>query len=337
MPTTSAITVPDVKPQSLQAFAARSRKQSSRNKRYASCRGSSVFPPPTSLLPLACPLVSRTRRPSRSRISPRWKKASRCFASLGFRHMRVRHHDSSRPSRVLAGGAPPRSHRNHEARPHDSVPSTRLQIRDDRPRRLPNRKSQRSPVICCLLPAARYLLPAPCPLVGTQVAGSRARITGLHINACASSFLGTGNAFASGGRNAMAILLLADGLGVLLDCGPHDPSSRSSSSGSHLPISTSFFCRITTATTLRAYRFSFFTSATRAHGRSRFLVYGPDGTREKLTQGPRMVVSRHPGTLPFVLEYCDLEARGHRCARARSKRSLSKLTTIPAAQPSATV
>lgn len=33
-------------------------------------------------------------------------------------------------------------------------------------------------------------------------------------------FLGTGNAFASGGRNAMAILLRAEKLGVLLDCGP---------------------------------------------------------------------------------------------------------------------
>ncbi len=33
-------------------------------------------------------------------------------------------------------------------------------------------------------------------------------------------FLGTGNAFASGGRNAMAILLRSDGFGVLLDCGP---------------------------------------------------------------------------------------------------------------------
>jgi ribonuclease BN (tRNA processing enzyme) len=33
-------------------------------------------------------------------------------------------------------------------------------------------------------------------------------------------FLGTGNAFASGGRNAMAILLRAGGTGVLLDCGP---------------------------------------------------------------------------------------------------------------------
>jgi ribonuclease BN (tRNA processing enzyme) len=33
-------------------------------------------------------------------------------------------------------------------------------------------------------------------------------------------FLGTGNAFASGGRNAMAILLRTDGFGVLLDCGP---------------------------------------------------------------------------------------------------------------------
>ena len=34
------------------------------------------------------------------------------------------------------------------------------------------------------------------------------------------TFLGTGNAFASGGRNAMAILLRGDDLGVLLDCGP---------------------------------------------------------------------------------------------------------------------
>jgi ribonuclease BN (tRNA processing enzyme) len=33
-------------------------------------------------------------------------------------------------------------------------------------------------------------------------------------------FLGTGNAFASGGRNAMAILLRTEGFGVLLDCGP---------------------------------------------------------------------------------------------------------------------
>jgi ribonuclease BN (tRNA processing enzyme) len=33
-------------------------------------------------------------------------------------------------------------------------------------------------------------------------------------------FLGTGNAFASGGRNHMALLLRAEGLGVLLDCGP---------------------------------------------------------------------------------------------------------------------
>lgn len=34
------------------------------------------------------------------------------------------------------------------------------------------------------------------------------------------TFLGTGNAFASGGRNAMAILLRFNNLGVLLDCGP---------------------------------------------------------------------------------------------------------------------
>jgi ribonuclease BN (tRNA processing enzyme) len=34
-------------------------------------------------------------------------------------------------------------------------------------------------------------------------------------------FLGTGDAFASGGRNAMAILLRGDGFGVLLDCGPN--------------------------------------------------------------------------------------------------------------------
>jgi ribonuclease BN (tRNA processing enzyme) len=33
-------------------------------------------------------------------------------------------------------------------------------------------------------------------------------------------FLGTGNAFASGARNAMAILVRASGLGVLFDCGP---------------------------------------------------------------------------------------------------------------------
>ncbi len=34
------------------------------------------------------------------------------------------------------------------------------------------------------------------------------------------TFLGTGNAFASGGRNAMSILLRSDDFGVLLDCGP---------------------------------------------------------------------------------------------------------------------
>ncbi len=33
-------------------------------------------------------------------------------------------------------------------------------------------------------------------------------------------FLGTGDAFASGGRNAMALLLRAESFGVLLDCGP---------------------------------------------------------------------------------------------------------------------
>lgn len=33
-------------------------------------------------------------------------------------------------------------------------------------------------------------------------------------------FLGTGNAFASGGRNHMAMLLRTERLGVLLDCGP---------------------------------------------------------------------------------------------------------------------
>jgi ribonuclease BN (tRNA processing enzyme) len=33
-------------------------------------------------------------------------------------------------------------------------------------------------------------------------------------------FLGTGDAFASGGRNSMAILLRDDDFGVLLDCGP---------------------------------------------------------------------------------------------------------------------
>jgi ribonuclease BN (tRNA processing enzyme) len=33
-------------------------------------------------------------------------------------------------------------------------------------------------------------------------------------------FLGTGNAFASGGRNAMAILVRTAAFGVLLDCGP---------------------------------------------------------------------------------------------------------------------
>lgn len=33
-------------------------------------------------------------------------------------------------------------------------------------------------------------------------------------------FLGTGNAFASGGRNPLAILLRSEGTGVLLDCGP---------------------------------------------------------------------------------------------------------------------
>jgi ribonuclease BN (tRNA processing enzyme) len=34
------------------------------------------------------------------------------------------------------------------------------------------------------------------------------------------TFLGTGDAFASGGRHSMAILLRSEGLGVLLDCGP---------------------------------------------------------------------------------------------------------------------
>lgn len=33
-------------------------------------------------------------------------------------------------------------------------------------------------------------------------------------------FLGTGNAFASGGRHHMAVFLRSEGLGVLLDCGP---------------------------------------------------------------------------------------------------------------------
>lgn len=33
-------------------------------------------------------------------------------------------------------------------------------------------------------------------------------------------FLGTGNAFAAGGRRPLAVLLRAEGMGVLLDCGP---------------------------------------------------------------------------------------------------------------------
>ena len=81
-------------------------------------------------------------------------------------------------------------------------------------------------------------------------------------------------------------------------------SSPSRSSGSHLPISTSFFCRITTAIILRACRFSFFHECYQGSRTKPLLVYGPDGTREKLTQG---LESLFPGipALPFALEYRD--------------------------------
>ncbi|TDI38439.1 MAG: MBL fold metallo-hydrolase [Acidobacteria bacterium] len=116
-------------------------------------------------------------------------------------------------------------------------------------------------------------------------------------------FLGTGNAFASGGRNAMAILLLTDGLGVLLDCGPTtlvalkklglSPSDvdvilLSHHHGDH-------FAGVPFLVLHERY------DGSRTKPLS---VYGPEGTREKLTQGLEWLFPGI-GTLPFALEYCD--------------------------------
>jgi len=117
-------------------------------------------------------------------------------------------------------------------------------------------------------------------------------------------FLGTGNAFASGGRNAMAILLRAEGFGVLLDCGPTTlvALKRASLSPSDVDL------------VLLSHHHGdhfagvpFLLCHERYVGRRAkpFRIYGPEGTVPLLEKATRLFF---PGIepAPFPIEYRDL-------------------------------
>jgi ribonuclease BN (tRNA processing enzyme) len=118
-------------------------------------------------------------------------------------------------------------------------------------------------------------------------------------------FLGTGNAFASGGRHAMAILLRAEGFGVLLDCGPDTlvALKRASLSPSDVDL------------VLLSHHHGdhfagvpFLLCHERYHGRRArpFRVYGPTGTVPLLEKTVSLFFPGiEPG--PFAIEYRDLE------------------------------
>jgi ribonuclease BN (tRNA processing enzyme) len=120
------------------------------------------------------------------------------------------------------------------------------------------------------------------------------------------TFLGTGNAFASGGRNAMAILLRSDDFGVLLDCGPTTLVALKK-----LGLSPSAIDVILLShhhgDHFGGVPFIVLHECYEAPWRRPLSVAGPDGTETKLSETMR---SFFPGIdpAPFSLAYRDLAA-----------------------------
>lgn len=119
-------------------------------------------------------------------------------------------------------------------------------------------------------------------------------------------FLGTGNAFASGGRNQMAILVRAGETGLLLDCGPTTLSALKKSS---IPPS------LVDAVALSHHHGDHFGGlpllvAHEKYEASRetpLTVLGPSGTADVVAASCRLFFPGL-GPLPFSLEARDLEA-----------------------------
>jgi ribonuclease BN (tRNA processing enzyme) len=118
-------------------------------------------------------------------------------------------------------------------------------------------------------------------------------------------FLGTGNAFASGGRNAMAILLRAEGFGVLLDCGPTTLVALKRASLSPADVDLVLISHH------HGDHFAgvpFLLLHERYVGRREkpLRIYGPPGTADLLASTTSLLFPGIEPT-PFVTEYRDLE------------------------------
>lgn len=118
-------------------------------------------------------------------------------------------------------------------------------------------------------------------------------------------FLGTGNAFASGGRNAMAILLRTEGFGVLLDCGPTTLVALKQA-----PLSPSDVDLVL----LSHHHGDHFAGVPFLLCHERYVgkrekplgIYGPPGTADLLAKTTRLLFPGIEPT-PFFTEYRDLE------------------------------
>lgn len=119
-------------------------------------------------------------------------------------------------------------------------------------------------------------------------------------------FVGTGNAFASGGRNAMAILLRADDLGVLLDCGPTTLTALKQLGFSPGDIDVILLSHHH-GDHFGGVPFIVLHECYEGARRKPLHVIGPKGTETKVTE---TVTTFFPGieSAPFPLAYRDLEA-----------------------------
>lgn len=118
-------------------------------------------------------------------------------------------------------------------------------------------------------------------------------------------FVGTGNAFAAGGRNAMAILLRAHDFGVLLDCGPTTLTALKKL-GRDPGLVDAIFLSHHHGDHLAGVPFLVLHEIYESERKSSLAVLGPQGTA---SLAPELMEKLYPGHAPpsFPLRYCNLE------------------------------
>ena len=118
-------------------------------------------------------------------------------------------------------------------------------------------------------------------------------------------FLGTGNAFAAGARNAMAILLRIDGLGVLLDCGPTTLVALKKHALTPADVDVILLSHHH-GDHFGGVPFLVLHEGYQAERTKPLQVLGPEGTKTTLGSASRLFFPGS-GPVPFPLEYRDLQ------------------------------